>query len=91
MVSRKSGLISASRRCSSAIGARGRRCCCCTGIHALLLWSLRDDLEQLYGDPRVIWRDWADDLRGHGIDSGHHMAEEAPDALGSALAEFFAG
>jgi haloacetate dehalogenase len=56
----------------------------------LLLWSLRDDLEQLYGDPRVIWRDWADDLRGHGIDSGHHMAEKAPDALATALAEFFA-
>ena len=54
----------------------------------LLLWSLRDDLEQLYGDPRVIWRDWADDLRGHGIDSGHHMAEEAPDALATALGEF---
>ena len=55
----------------------------------LLLWSLRDDLEQLYGDPRVIWRDWADDLRGHGVDSGHHMAEEAPDELTAALAEFF--
>jgi haloacetate dehalogenase len=54
----------------------------------LVLWSLRDDLEDLYGDPVVIWRDWADDVRGHGIDSGHHMAEEAPDALSSSLGDF---
>ncbi|MCK8681229.1 alpha/beta fold hydrolase [Streptomyces lichenis] len=57
---------------------------------ALALWSLRDDLEDLYGDPLRIWRQWAPDVRGHGIDSGHHMAEEAPEALASALAAFFA-
>ncbi|MBW4716761.1 alpha/beta fold hydrolase [Saccharothrix obliqua] len=55
----------------------------------LVLWSLRDDLEDLYGDPLAIWRDWADDVRGHGIDSGHHVAEEAPEALADALAGFF--
>ncbi|RDI59634.1 alpha/beta hydrolase [Nocardia pseudobrasiliensis] len=55
----------------------------------LILWSLRDDLEQLYGDPLRIWRDWAVDVTGFGIDSGHHMAEEAPTALATALAEFF--
>jgi haloacetate dehalogenase len=38
----------------------------------------------------VIWRDWADDVRGHSIDSAHHMAEEAPDVLAAALGEFFA-
>ena len=27
---------------------------------------LRDDLEDLYGDPLAIWRAWAPDLRGHG-------------------------
>ncbi|WP_156755669.1 alpha/beta fold hydrolase [Actinokineospora pegani] len=58
---------------------------------ALVLWSLRDDLEDLYGDPLGIWRDWAPDVRGHGIDSGHHVAEEAPDALTDALADFFHG
>lgn len=55
----------------------------------LALWSLRDDLEQLYGDPLQIWRDWAVNVRGHGIDSGHHVAEEAPDVLSDALIEFF--
>lgn len=39
--------------------------------------------------PLRIWRDWADDVRGHGIDSGHHMAEEAPEPLAAALAGFF--
>ncbi|MGH1526547.1 alpha/beta fold hydrolase [Leifsonia sp. L25] len=32
----------------------------------LVLWSLRDDLEQLFGDPLAVWRDWAVDARGHG-------------------------
>jgi haloacetate dehalogenase len=58
---------------------------------ALVLWSLRDDLEDLYGDPLKIWRDWAPDVRGHGIDSGHHVAEEAPDELAAALVGFFDG
>ena len=57
----------------------------------LVLWSQRDDLEELYGDPLIIWRDWSTDLRGHGIDSGHHMAEEAPNALATALGDFFSG
>lgn len=56
----------------------------------LVLWSLRDDLEELYGDVLEIWRPWAPDLRGHGIDSGHHMAEEAPEELAAALLAFLA-
>ncbi len=55
----------------------------------LLLWSTRDDLESLYGDPLAVWRGWATDLRGRGIDSGHHMAEEAPQQLAASLTEFF--
>jgi haloacetate dehalogenase len=56
----------------------------------LLLWSLRDDMEELYGDPRVIWRDWAEDVRGFGIDSGHHIGEDAPEPLARALIDFAA-
>jgi haloacetate dehalogenase len=55
----------------------------------LVLWSKRDDLEALYGNPLEIWTGWADDVRGHGIDCGHHMAEEAPEALAKALVQFF--
>ena len=55
---------------------------------SLALWSARDDLEDLYGDPLDIWRRWADDVTGHGIDSGHHVAEEAPEELARALSDF---
>ena len=57
----------------------------------LVLWSLRDDLEELHGDPRLIWQAWADDVSGRGIDSGHHVAEEAPEALAAALVPFLRG
>jgi haloacetate dehalogenase len=55
----------------------------------LVLWSKRDDIEALYGDPPTIWRTWAEDVRGHAIDSAHHMAEEAPEALAASLSHFF--
>jgi haloacetate dehalogenase len=55
----------------------------------LVLWSRRDDLADLHGDPRPIWRDWARDVQGHDIDSGHHLAEQAPDELATALVRFF--
>lgn len=55
----------------------------------LVLWSLRDDLEDLYGDPLLIWKSWAGNVRGFGIDSGHHIAEEAPTALVDAFLPFF--
>jgi haloacetate dehalogenase len=54
----------------------------------LVLWSTRDDLEDLYGDPTLIWRGWAEEVQGHGIDSGHHLAELAPEALSEALTRF---
>ncbi|MDG4823400.1 alpha/beta hydrolase [Asanoa sp. WMMD1127] len=54
----------------------------------LFLWSSRDDMEDLYGDPLAVWAPWVDDLRGARIDSGHHQAEENPEALAAALAEF---
>jgi haloacetate dehalogenase len=78
--------LTVDREDEEADRAAGRRVRC----PVLVLWSLRDDLEDLHGDPRAIWRDWADDLTGHGIDSGHHMAEEAPEELAAALTEFLA-
>jgi len=56
----------------------------------LVLWSLRDDLAQLYGDPLSIWHGWATRVEGRGIDSGHHVAEEAPGELVEALVPFLA-
>jgi haloacetate dehalogenase len=54
----------------------------------LVLWSTQDDLVALHGDPLAIWRRWADSVGGHGVDSPHHMAEAAPDALVDALVLF---
>ena len=55
----------------------------------LVAWSVQDDLEELYGDPVAIWRPWVlGPLTGARIDSGHHMAEEAPEQLASALVDF---
>ncbi|MGJ6967091.1 alpha/beta fold hydrolase [Streptosporangium sp. G11] len=62
----------------------GRRIAC----PVLFLWAARDDMEDLYGDPLEIWRDWADDLRGGSVDSGHHIAEEAPAELAAELRRF---
>jgi haloacetate dehalogenase len=66
--------------------ASGRR----VGCPTLLLWARDDDMQDLYGDPVAVWRGWADDVRGGQIDSGHHMAEEAPAELAAALLDFFA-
>jgi haloacetate dehalogenase len=54
----------------------------------LVLWSLRGELQAWY-DVLAIWRDWADDVRGSAIDSGHYLAEEAPDATYTTLQTFF--
>jgi haloacetate dehalogenase len=56
----------------------------------LVLWASRDDLADLYGDPLEVWRAWAGDLRGHAIESGHHMAEDAPETLAVELRSFLA-
>ena len=63
----------------------GRRIAC----PLLVLWAARDDLPILYGDVLAVWREWANDLRGHALDCGHHLAEEAPEETAAALHTFF--
>ncbi|MEW2378204.1 alpha/beta hydrolase [Micromonospora sp. NPDC047812] len=75
------------RAADDADRAAGRRIAC----PVLFCWSERDDMVELYGDPAAIWRDWADDVRVASVDSGHHMAEEAPEQLAAVLADFLAG
>ncbi|MEU8894447.1 alpha/beta hydrolase [Nocardia sp. NPDC048505] len=64
--------------------ATGRRVSCPTQV----LWSTRDDLEFLYGDVLDVWRPWTTALQGTAIDSAHHMAEEAPAEVASAVTDF---
>ena len=48
-----------------------------------------EDYPDLLGpDPLARLRGRTDDLRGTGIDSGHHVPEEAPEATAQALAAF---
>ncbi|WP_307877429.1 MULTISPECIES: alpha/beta hydrolase [unclassified Rhizobium] len=64
----------------------GRRLQCPLGV----LWSLHDDMEGLYGDPAKPWADWSDQIVvRHGIQSGHHMAEEAPNDVVDQIKVFF--
>lgn len=57
----------------------------------LVAWSRHDDMGTLYGDPAEVWKPWCRlPVRSAVIDSGHHMAEEAPDQLASVLLDFLA-
>jgi haloacetate dehalogenase len=77
--------LTVDREIDDADRAAGRRLDC----SMLVAWSVHDDLEELFGDPVAIWRDgWADDVVGARIDSGHHMAEEAPEQLAQVLLDF---
>jgi haloacetate dehalogenase len=59
------------------------------GCPLLVLWAGRDELEEWW-DVLEIWRGWADDVRGLALDSGHYLAEEAPDETYAELRGFFA-
>jgi haloacetate dehalogenase len=65
----------------------GRRVACPT----LVLWATGDDRADLDGDVLGVGRPWAADLRGRPFPTGHHMAEEAPEALAAELLAFLAG
>lgn len=77
--------LTVDRRHDEEDRADGRRVQCPT----LCLWSTKDDLEDLYGDVLAIWKSWTTQLEGGPIESGHHMAEEAPCVLAARLSQFF--
>ena len=58
------------------------------GCPTLFLWSSQGDIEVLFDNPLAIWKAWADNLRGFGVESGAQMAEENPGDLVAALAAF---
>jgi len=72
------------RAADDADRAAGRQITCPT----LVLWSTGDDMAELYGDVVAVWAPWSTDLRGAPIDSGHHMAEDAPVQLAAELTTF---
>lgn len=40
------------------------------------------------GDPLAVWRRWADDVSGLGVEGGHLLPEQSPDAVLEALIPF---
>ena len=64
---------------------RGKRRIACP---MLALWGKRGQLEKRY-DVLEVWRGWADDVSGGGIDCGHYLPEEAPAETHAALRDFF--
>ena len=61
----------------------GRRLACPT----LLLWG-SDYIGKGTADPLAVWREWAADVSGTSILSGHFLAEEAPGATLAAILPF---
>jgi haloacetate dehalogenase len=78
--------LSIHRQHDEADRSAGRRVQCPTWC----VWSKKDDLEELYGDVLAVWKPWTTRLEGGSIESGHHMAEEAPEELAARLLRFFA-
>jgi haloacetate dehalogenase len=56
----------------------------------LMLWGKRSSQGSGY-DVLAVWREHAENVRGHAIDSGHFIPEEAPDDAYQALRDFFSG
>jgi haloacetate dehalogenase len=54
----------------------------------LALWSARGALPRLYGDVLDVWRPWADDVSGTGVDASHFLVEDDPALTAQALASF---
>lgn len=46
----------------------------------LLVWASEGPMADI-ADPLALWRQWCEHVEGAEIDSGHFIAEEAPDAL----------
>jgi haloacetate dehalogenase len=66
--------------------AAGRRVGCPTRV----VWASRDDMADLYDDVVGVWRAWADNVSGTPIESGHHIAEEAPGPFAAEIAALVA-
>ena len=59
------------------------------GCPVLALWAEGKRARQDW-DPVAVWRDWARDVRGRPVPSGHFLPEEAPAETLAALEPFLA-
>ena len=54
----------------------------------LALWSARGALPRLYGDVLEVWRRWARQVSGRGLDTSHFLVEDRPEEVADALTTF---
>ncbi|MGD0066526.1 MAG: alpha/beta hydrolase [Streptosporangiaceae bacterium] len=57
------------------------------GCPVLVLWGAQGFVGRGY-DPLDVWRQYATDVRGHALPTGHFLPEEAPDLVSAALRDF---
>ena len=55
------------------------------GRPAIMQEAVNDALPRFYGDVLDVWRPWADDLRGEGVDASHFLVEDQPEQVVAAL------
>ncbi len=53
------------------------------------LWGTHGALPRFYDDVLAVWREWAPDLRGRGVQASHFLPEDAPEEVAGEMAEFF--
>jgi haloacetate dehalogenase len=54
----------------------------------LALWSARGALPRLYGDVLEVWRPWAREVSGRGLDASHFLVEDRPEDVAAELSAF---
>ena len=64
---------------------RGERRIACP---LLVLWSAAGALPRLYGDVLDVWRPWASELTGRGLDASHFLVEDRPEDVAGDLIAF---
>jgi haloacetate dehalogenase len=64
---------------------RGRRRIECP---LLVLWSAPGALPRFYGDVLDVWRPWARDVTGQGLDASHFLVEDRPEQVAGLLSDF---
>jgi haloacetate dehalogenase len=56
----------------------------------LALWSAGGALPRLYGDVLEVWRPWARDVSGRGLQTSHFLVEDNPEETAAELSAFLA-